>query len=147
MCETLSLDFVDIILSFIIFGLNIIYIIWGWLMPNNEEREGEAMSAAREELKEVIQKLQSYTNFVTYSDSIALTVKILLLMLIRYWLCKKKNNEERVEDPEPRRGKVQSGEQEEGTPFPGSESHESFMKPKLFNFNIFPTKRTNIVEV
>ena len=59
MCETLSLDFVDIILSFIIFGLNIIYTVWGWLIPNNEEREGEAMSAAREELKEVIQKLQS----------------------------------------------------------------------------------------
>ena len=137
MCETLSLDFVDIILSFIIFGLNIIYTVWGWLIPNNEEREGEAMNAAREELKEVIQKLQSYTNFVTYSDSIALTVKILLLILIRYWLCKKKANEERLEEPKPRRGKVQSGEQED----------ETFMKPKLFNFNIFQTKRTNIVEV
>lgn len=111
MCEVLSLGFVDTILSFVIFGMNVIYVIWGWFMPNDPERE---------DLNDLINKLKSYTNFVTYTDSIAIPLKILLLVLIRYACCKKKETE-----------------QEDSV----------VTKPKLFNFNIFPTKRTNVQEV
>ena len=103
MCEVLSLGFVDTILSFVIFGMNVIYVI-----------------PEREDLNDLINKLKSYTNFVTYTDSIAIPLKILLLVLIRYACCKKKETE-----------------QEDSV----------VTKPKLFNFNIFPTKRTNVQEV
>ena len=73
MCEILGLGFADAILSFVIFVLNIVYVAWGWFMPNSDEKE---------DLQFVIQKLQSYLNFVTYSDSIALPLKILLLILL-----------------------------------------------------------------
>lgn len=122
MCEVLSLGFVDTILSFVIFGMNVIYVIWGWFMPNegSSNPDSQASLPEREDLNDLINKLKSYTNFVTYTDSIAIPLKILLLVLIRYACCKKKETE-----------------QEDSV----------VTKPKLFNFNIFPTKRTNVQEV
>ena len=81
MCEFITLGLIDTIMSFVIFSMNIIYVIWGWFMPNDPNRE---------EFSEYMEKLQSYLNFVTYSDSLVITIKIIIVILIQYVLCKKK---------------------------------------------------------
>ena len=50
-------------------------------MPNDPNRE---------EFSEYMEKLQSYLNFVTYSDSLVIPIKIIIVILIQYVLCKKK---------------------------------------------------------
>ena len=113
MCDTLfscfSLSFVDTLVSALIFVLNVLYVLWGWFTPNDPQRE---------DLSEYIQKLKSYLNFVTYSDSFMLPIKVLLLVLLRYMCCKKDKSE--MEDAE--------------------ESPQC--TPKLFNFDITPVKKT-----
>ena len=81
MCEFLSLGLIDTILSFVIFSMNIIYTVWGWFIPNDPNRD---------EFNEHMEKLKSYLNFVTYSDSLVLPIKIIIIVLIQYVLCKKK---------------------------------------------------------
>ena len=81
MCEFLSLGLIDTILSFVIFIMNIIYTVWGWFIPNDPNRT---------EFNEHMEKLKSYLNFVTYSDSLVLPIKIIIIVLIQYVLCKKK---------------------------------------------------------
>ena len=81
MCEFLSLGLIDTILSFLIFIMNIIYTVWGWFIPNDPNRT---------EFSEHMEKLKSYLNFVTYSDSLVLPIKIIIIVLIQYVLCKKK---------------------------------------------------------
>ena len=80
MCEIFSLNFIDTALSIVIFIMNIIYTVWGWLMPNEEE--------VSEELSNTISKLKSYLNFVTYSDTLTLPIKIIIMILIEYFICK-----------------------------------------------------------
>ena len=113
MCDTLfscfSLSFVDTLVTALIFVLNVLYVVWGWFTPNDPQRE---------DLSEYIQKLKSYLNFVTYSDSFMLPIKVLLLVLLRYMCCKK--NKQEMEDAE--------------------ESPQC--TPKLFNFDITPVKKT-----
>ena len=72
MCECFSLTFIDAILSFIIFGMNIIYVLWGWFTPNDPNRQ---------DFQEQIQELKNYMNFVTYSDSLALFLKLFVLSI------------------------------------------------------------------
>ena len=83
MCEFLSLGLIDTILSFVIFIMNIIYTVWGWFIPNDPNRT---------EFNEHMEKLKSYLNFVTYSDSLVLPIKIIIIVLIQYVLCKKDKN-------------------------------------------------------
>ena len=83
MCEFLSLGLIDTILSFLIFIMNIIYTVWGWFIPNDPNRT---------EFSEHMEKLKSYLNFVTYSDSLVLPIKIIIIVLIQYVLCKKDKN-------------------------------------------------------
>ena len=80
MCEFLSLGLIDTILSFVIFSMNIIYTVWGWFIPNDPNRD---------EFNEHMEKLKSYLNFVTYSDSLVLPIKIIVIVLIQYVLCRK----------------------------------------------------------
>lgn len=116
MCEIgscLSMSFVDSLVSVLIFVLNCFYVLWGWVTPNDP---------AREELEEYIQKLKSYLNFVTYSDSIMLMVKVIVILIIKYMLCKSNDNTE--------------------------VSDNTVQSPKLFNFNVLtPKKTSNTFEV
>ena len=121
MCECFSLTFIDAILSFIIFGMNIIYVLWGWFTPNDPNRQN---------FQEQIQELKNYMNFVTYSDSLALFLKLLVLILMKYLCCECSHR------PSPR---------ECSQEVPDSEAGQHF--PKLFNFNLFPIKKQNIVEI
>ena len=89
MCEVLSLGFLDALLSLVIFVMNIIYVVWGWFIPDDPNRE---------DLSQHIEKLKNYLNFVTYSDSLALPVKILLMVLIQYFVCRKRHQEDAPED-------------------------------------------------
>ena len=160
MCEILSLGFLDAILSLVIFVMNIIYCVWGWFIPDDPNREGEAMntsgvesfgrSAAREEFSQHMEKLKSYLNFVTYSDSLALPVKILIMFLIQYFVCRKKRlkNEGNTND----NVDSTSNTNIKGSSIPGAEHHDNsevskFHLPNLFNFNVIPQRKKNIVEV
>lgn len=81
MCEIfscISLSFVDSIISVLILALNGVYVVWGWIAPNSDDRET---------LEHYIQSLKSYQNFVTYSDSVLLFSKIFMLILLRYVCC------------------------------------------------------------
>ena len=126
MCEILSLGFLDAILSLVIFVMNIIYCVWGWFIPDDPNRE---------EFSQHMEKLKSYLNFVTYSDSLALPVKILIMFLIQYFVCRKKkmngdgNNTDNVDDNS------------------NGNNNSKFHFPNLFNFNVIPQRKKNIVEV
>lgn len=124
MCEILSLGFLDAVLSLVIFVMNIIYVVWGWFIPDDPNRE---------EFSQHMEKLKSYLNFVTYSDSLALPVKILIMILIQYFVCRKKNNE-------------QTNDSSNDTVNDNSNSSK-FHLPNLFNFNVIPQRKKNIVEV
>ena len=89
MCEVLSLGFLDALLSLVIFVMNIIYVVWGWFIPDDPNRE---------DLSQHIEKLKNYLNFVTYSDSFALPVKIILMILIQYFVCRKRRQEDASAD-------------------------------------------------
>lgn len=124
MCDTLfscfSLSFVDTLVTALIFVLNVLYVVWGWFTPNDPQRE---------DLSEYIQKLKSYLNFVTYSDSFMLPIKVLLLVLLRYMCCKK-NKQEAQGATDFKKSEVEDAE----------ESPQC--TPKLFNYDITPVKKT-----
>ena len=128
MCEILSLGFLDAILSLVIFVMNIIYCVWGWFIPDDPNRE---------EFSQHMEKLKSYLNFVTYSDSLALPVKILIMFLIQYFVCRKKkmNNEQTSTNDN-----VDSHSNDNA-------NDSKFHLPNLFNFNVIPQRKKNIVEV
>ena len=144
MCEFLSLGLIDTILSFVIFIMNIVYTVWGWFIPNDPNREGEAMSDAREEFNEHMEKLKSYLNFVTYSDSLVLPIKIIIIVLIQYVLCKKKGQSPELhENVEPVGGK-------DGLPALSTSGanvvHENVNGfPNFLKMNV--SRKKNIVEV
>lgn len=130
MCEIfscLSLSFMDSVVSALIFVLNGLYVMWGWFAPNDDDRE---------KLEEYIKTLRNYLNLFTYSDSVLLISKIVILVIMRYVCCKCGVNKNK-----------------EGTSCPGSRSHdisEGEESPKHFTFNlpgITPVKTTNIKEV
>ena len=126
MCEILSLGFLDAVLSLVIFVMNIIYVVWGWFIPDDPNRE---------EFSQHMEKLKSYLNFVTYSDSLALPVKILIMILIQYFVCrKKKMNNEQTNDSS-------------NDNVNDNSNSSKFHLPNLFNFNVIPQRKKNIVEV
>ena len=131
MCEIfscLSLSFMDSVVSALIFVLNGLYVVWGWLAPNDDDRE---------KLEEYIKTLRNYLNLFTYSDSVLLISKIVILVIMRYVCCKGVGNKNK-----------------EGTSCPGSRSQDvsedNISYPKHLSFNIpgiTPVKTTNIKEV
>ena len=84
MCEILSSTFIDAILSIVILVMNLVYVIWGLFMPNDTDRE---------DLKEIIDRLNTYTSFITYSGSGLLILKFGLLIFI-FVFCKINKSEQ-----------------------------------------------------
>ena len=119
MCEFLSLGLIDTILSFVIFIMNIIYTVWGWFIPNDPNRD---------EFNEHMEKLKSYLNFVTYSDSLVLPIKIIVIVLIQYALCRKN------------KGKVNENVNENK-----DENNNNSSFPNFLKMNV--SRKKNIVEV
>lgn len=74
----ISLTFMDSLVSVFLIILNVIYVVWGWFAPNSDDREN---------LEKYINSLKNYQNFVTYSDSLLLLSKLVLVIIIRYLCC------------------------------------------------------------
>ena len=123
MCEFLSLGLIDTILSFVIFSMNIIYTVWGWFIPNDPNRD---------EFNEHMEKLKSYLNFVTYSDSLVLPIKIIVIVLIQYVLCRKN------------KGKVNENVNENKDENKDENNNNSSF-PNFLKMNV--SRKKNIVEV
>lgn len=124
MCEFLSLGLIDTILSFVIFSMNIIYTVWGWFIPNDPNRD---------EFNEHMEKLKSYLNFVTYSDSLVLPIKIIVIVLIQYVLCRKN------------KGKVNENVNENKDENKDENNNNNSSFPNFLKMNV--SRKKNIVEV
>ena len=149
MCEFLSLGLIDTILSFVIFIMNIVYTVWGWFIPNDPNRT---------EFNEHMEKLKSYLNFVTYSDSLVLPIKIIIIVLIQYVLCKKKGQSPELRESAQGLESVHENDNENVEPVGGKDGlpalstsganvvHENVNGfPNFLKMNV--SRKKNIVEV
>ena len=65
--------------------LNIVYTIWGWVSPNESRLcDTSDSSSACIPIANLVEKLESFRQFVKYSDMIFIPVRIALMLLVRY---------------------------------------------------------------
>lgn len=80
MCDWLSelnwLKVINGLLSLAILVMNGVYAIWGLFLTKSN-------SSKREDLAEYISTLERYANIVSYSDSVLVPLKIIVLLLVK----------------------------------------------------------------
>ena len=79
MCELITSTLLDSILSIIILLMNIVYVIWSIILPNDD---------AKEYIKELIEKMKTFKSYLLFSDGDLLLLKIGFIIFI-YSSCKK----------------------------------------------------------
>lgn len=86
--ECITLNIINTLLSIVIVIMNGIYVIWGLMLPHSE---------AKEVWKEYIERLELYVNVVSYSDAVILPMKVVAMILLK-WFCCKCNKKMKQED-------------------------------------------------
>lgn len=87
--ECISLNIINTLLSIVIVIMNGIYVIWGLMLPHSE---------AKEVWKEYIERLELYVNVVSYSDAVILPMKIVAMILLKWFCCKCNKKMKQEED-------------------------------------------------
>lgn len=77
--ECITLNIINTLLSIVIILMNGIYVIWGLMLPHSQ---------AKEVWKEYIERLELYVNVVSYSDAVILPMKIVAMILLKWFCCK-----------------------------------------------------------
>lgn len=85
MCDECLIGFFSNFLSVAIFIMNFIYAIWGLILPNDEKREN---------FEHYIMQLETYVNIVSYSDAVLIPIKIILIIMLRYCCCNRKERDD-----------------------------------------------------
>ena len=73
----LSLEMLDSIVNVGFIILNMVYIIWGWVSPNDSCP-----------LEDLVQKLEFFKGFVKYLGLIIVPARIGLMLLVRFLCCR-----------------------------------------------------------
>lgn len=94
MCECakcVTINLLNGIMSIVLVFMNCIYAVWGFILPRSD---------ARVEWKNYAEKLETYLNVVSYSDSLMIPLKITTMLLAK-WCCCKCNKMSKDEDSDP----------------------------------------------
>ena len=77
--ECISINLINTLLSIVIVIMNGIYVVWGLMLPHSQ---------AKEVWKDYIERLELYVNVVSYSDAVVLPLKIVSMILVKWFCCK-----------------------------------------------------------
>ncbi len=105
MCLSLSLDLIDRVVNVGFTALNVVYMIWSCLINNDTKQQinyekinnftlttlvEQDLNDYIHNSSEIIDQLNFFKQFIKYSDSIFVPVRIVLLILVNFLCCKGK---------------------------------------------------------
>ena len=72
----ISFELIDSVVNVGFIILNLVYTIWGWVSTNEECP-----------IEELVEKLESFRQFIKYYDIILIPARIALMILVKYLCC------------------------------------------------------------